>query len=284
MIDERSCDPPALILAGDGADPEVHDHFFRLRRVGHGHPAGYLQSVLLANRVLQRDLEEAETTLEPRDLSTIAHALLAALAIGIGAPAPPIPATRTPAPHPVASDHAVHRWIHGHQVFAALTQGLIFAFEAIEAAAATGDDAAMFEAADFAALTLRACAGSLRFTGDFPKDVYEDLIRISMGSPFQPDGFSGLLSSDHRHLVRRMKSSKSSLEILKDRDASRYEGIVAALSNVYDAHKCVCSRFVGTDRSSLMMVREVGRSAIDHLDRFRSARMRAIGRDEATTT
>lgn len=279
---ERSCDPPALIVAGDGANPEVHDHFFRVRRLGHGHPAGYLLSLLAAHRVLQRDLEDAQTSLEDADLSAIGQALLSAIAIGIGADRPPARADWTPAARPVASDQAVRRWIRGHQIFAALTQGLIFAFEAIEAASAGPDDAAMFEAADFAALVLRACAGALRFTGDFPPDVYEDLIRISMGAPFQPDGFSGLLSSDHRHLVRRMKLTRPSLERLNERGASRYEAIAAALAAVYDAHKCVCSQFVGTDRSSLMMVREVGRSAIDHLDRFKSARMRAIGVDEAS--
>jgi hypothetical protein len=217
------------------------------------------------------------------DLAAIAEALAAALAIGIGiaigAPAGRAGTNWTRAERPVEVLHAVRRWIHGHQVFAALTQALIFAFEAIDTAGAAGNDAALMEAADLAAITLRACAASLRFTGDFPAEVYEDLIRISMGSPFQPDGFSGLLSSDHRHLVRRMKLTKSSLDALRERDASAYERIAAELAGVYDAHKCVCSRFVGTDRSSLMMVREVGRSAIDHLDRFKTTRLRAIGAD-----
>jgi hypothetical protein len=167
--------------------------------------------------------------------------------------------------------------MRGHQIFTALSQGLIVGVNALQAATAAQDTPARDAAADLMATAMEACGRALEFTGDFRVEAYEDLIRASMSPPNQPEGFSGLLSVDHRELVFRLKAARPAIDRLRAEDPDRHAKVVDALTGVYDRHKHVCAKFVGTQRASLLMAEDRGRSGVDQLERFKITRLRQLG-------
>ena len=265
-----------MIETGQPADGGAHDVFFRVRRFGHTDPLGFLRGQLVGLQCLAAELAETPTVLDRYEIDAIAHGMRAAVALALRVK-PPDGAFAFPrASKALHADFPIRRWVRGHQVFLPLVQGLIFGFRQIEVAHRAGDDDALLAAAVLCRDGLLASARALELTGDFPGDRYED-IRIGMEPPNQPRGFSGLLMSDHKELVSRMRAVRPSIDRLQARMPEAYAGIMEALSHVYDSHKHVCSRFVGTDKSSLLMSKEIGRSAIEQLDRFKSMRLRSLG-------
>jgi hypothetical protein len=174
---------------------------------------------------------------------------------------------------PSRPDGAKWRWIRGHQIFAPLTQGLIFSLDALEAARDIGES---FEAAALCRALLLASARALEFAGDFPVEIYRESIRASMETPYLPKGFSGLLSADHRRFVAKMRVLRPAIERLKTMAPKAHAGVVAALAQVYESHKFVCDRFVGSDEASLLMASDCSRSAVEQIDRFKQMRLRAL--------
>jgi hypothetical protein len=158
-----------------------------------------------------------------------------------------------------------------------LSQGLIVAVNALEAATTAQDTVGRNAAADLMAAAMEACGRALEFTGDFQVEVYDELIRANMSPPHQPEGFSGLLSVDHRELVFRLKAARPAIDRLRAEDPERHAKVVDALAGVYDRHKHVCAKFVGTQRASLLMAEERGRSGVDQLERFKNSRLRQLG-------
>jgi hypothetical protein len=275
----KPIDLAAMIEAGEPADSDVHDAFFNIARSSHDHPAQILISVFQSRSALWDDLAETPSSLPDADLAIIDHGLSATLAALLST-APPVAA---PPSGPSAvrigrrQDCILRRWMRGHQIFTALSQGLIVAVKALEAATTAQDIAARAGAADLMATAMEACGRALEFTGDFRVEVYEELIRPSMSPPHQPEGFSGLLSSDHRELVFRLKAARPAIDRLRAEDPERHTKVVDALTGVYDRHKHVCAKFVGTQRASLLMAEERGRSGVDQLERFKINRLRQLG-------
>jgi hypothetical protein len=275
--ERRPQDLAGMIETGEPANLEVHDAFFNIARAGHDHPAQLIKSQFEALAALRADLAEAPSSLEDAGLATLDLGLRAGLAAMLGAPAPgSFPPARRHA-GPGFEDAVCRRWIRGHQIFTALSQGLIFAVAAFAAADAREDRAGLASAADLIAVLMDACGHALAFTGDFEGDAYERLIRPNMAPPHQPDGFSGLLSADHRELVFGLKANRPAMERFRAADPGRHARIVDALAGVYDQHKHVCARFVGADRASLLMAPERGRSGVEQLERFKTARLRNLG-------
>ena len=100
--------------------------------------------------------------------------------------------------------HPVRRWVRGHQVFAVLTQGLIWSFHRLNQAVEDQDSDATVRALDRLTLMFDASAAGFRFASNFDPLHYTDTIRPSMCEPHVPKGFSGTLSSDHGRLVSLM--------------------------------------------------------------------------------
>lgn len=270
-------DLAAMIAAGEPATCDVHDAFFNIGRSGHDHPAQIVIAVFQARLALWDDLAETPSSLSDSDLALLDLGLHATLSALLGPPSPSAEAPPRDLTAPRRLDAVPRRWIRGHQIFTALSQGLIFAVNGLEAATRASDTAARGAAADLMATALDACGRALEFTGDFRADLYDDLIRTHMSPPYQPEGFSGLLSSDHRELVFRLKAARPAMDTLRAEDPRRHAKVVDALAGVYDRHKHVCAKFVGAQRASLLMAEESGRSGVDQLERFKVNRLRQLG-------
>ncbi len=274
-------DLSAMIMAGEPADLQVHDAFFNIARSGHCDPALAVKSLFQSLAALHADVRETPTTLCDEVLIGLDRGLRAVIAALLGG-RPPSP--WTPAPRhqpPFFEDHVTRRWIRGHQIFTGLSQGLIFAVNALVEADNADDVTARSHAAHLIAVVMDASGHALEFTGDFAVQVYDELIRKNMTPPYQPEGFSGLLSADHRELVFRLRAAKPVLDRLGRDDPTRHRRIIDALAGVYDRHKYVCGKFVGVNRASLLMATEGGRSGVEQLERFKATRLRLLGRPGA---
>lgn len=266
-----------MVETGQPADPATHDEFFRIGRSKDHAPATFILGLFKALDILRGDLESTPTTLDAGRLQSLAGAFGKTLALALGNDgiaetfcwkAPKVPAT---------DDYSVRRWVRGHQLFACLSQGLLFAFQALGEADRAARPQDVRKAASLIAALLEASACSLELTGDFPEALYSQSIRVSMESPFLPTGFSGLLSDDHRQLVLRMKLLRPVIERLRDQQHDLHALIFEKLNAVYASHKHVCARFVGPAQSSLLMSQSSSRSAVEQIERFRQMRVRSWG-------
>lgn len=264
-----------MIAVDEASDSEVHDLYFRVGRATDSEPAFYLQSLLQSLMVFREDVEETPVTVDRSVLAAIETGLLTTISLALGEGVRRSPGRFARASVARHDDHAARRWIRGHQIFAALSQGLIASLNALDDAIESG--AALPDAVRPVVIGLDACAAAFRFAGDLAEHVYDEHIRPSMCPPHAPRGFSGLLSADHLALVRRMKEMRPALEALRARDPQGHADIAAALAGVYDHHKHVCAKFVGTERSSLLMVDGSGRSSVEQLERFKTMRIRSLG-------
>lgn len=260
--------------AAANRDDSSHDDFFRIRRV-EGHSYGiFVRTIIRAARVLSRDVDEAPVTLAPARLDAIDRALSDLLSCVLGAPARD-GARVTQWKTRGGRHRPMQRWVRGHQVFAAITQGLIFAFQEIGVQAHNENVGDCGHLVDLAITLLAGAAAALEFTGDFPPEDYSDIIRPSMRPPFVSETFSGLLSIDHRHFVKTLRASKPALDVIRERDTFRHDRLSQAVSNVYESHKFVCERFVGK-LPSLRLETSSSKSGVEQLEHFRTLRMKAF--------
>ena len=255
-------------------DDSAHDGFFRIRRVEGHTPGIFVRTIVRAAWSLARDVDEAPVTLPPARLDAIDRALSDLLSCVVGAPAR-IDARVRRWKTRGSSHLSMQRWVRGHQIFASLTQGLVFAFQEIGIRAHREDPNDVGGFVDLAVTLLAGSAAALEFTGDFPPEDYSDIIRPSMRPPFVSDTFSGLLSIDHRHLVKILRELKPALDFVRERDAPRHGLLAQAISKVYDSHKFVCERFVGKS-PSLRLEASSAKSGVEQLEHFKTLRMKVF--------
>ena len=265
------------------ADVAAHDDFFAIQRVNGDAGTLFLRTIAVAGGLFHNEMHTAYRPEQHNCFTEIGGGFNAVLAhiTDCSALSPEARCSRQTQSTWVADPG--RRWTVGHQIFAALTQGLLFALIGLEAAL-PGDDTAKVAAwCRLAVDLLCASAAALRFTGDFQPDAYRDLIRPRMAPPYMAEGFSGLLSADHRHLVRIMKHLRPCMGDVATRLPNEHARFVAALQQVYDDHRYVCARFDGAAVTSL---RRSGPEtpAVVRLETFKRARLRLIQPEQARTT
>lgn len=274
------CETPAAPEPADcltAAEP--HDAYFRLQRCEDAPETALLRGQLHGLRVF---IDEVQDDADYAAYGLIAQALIQTWCDLVGAPE--LPAGSTPPgtrPEMLRTTAApVRRWLRGHQVFAVLTQGLIWAMKQLPQAVHAPTPQAGACALDRVRLMMDASAVAFRFTADFDPVHYRDTIRPSMSEPHVPPGFSGTLSCDHAHLVRLMASLRPELLELQQRHPEIYAGMRQALAAVYEDHKFVCEQFDGAEAPSLKgaQSRQTSQlSGAEMLDRFKSRRMVMVG-------
>ncbi len=256
------------------ADDSAHDEYFCVRRLGGPSPDLFLHSILKANWLLFRDCQDSSFTVTADKLNLLDQSLNELLGFTLGSSvelAPRVRQWKSRAGHV----HSMQRWIRGHQIFAALTQGLIAAFVELRSGLRKMDEATIAKSVDLAELLLRASAVSLEFTGDFPPQDYTDIIRPSMTPPLVPETFSGLLSVDHRFFVQLMREMKPALDALALYPAGYHERIASAVATVYDSHRFVCDRLVGKC-PSLMMASGSKKTGAEQIEKFKHLRLKVF--------
>ncbi len=267
-------------LAGDD---NAHDEYFGIERAVGSDCEIYLQTVLRANLILFEDAWHSPFTISPDKLSCLDSAFSALLQWTIGS----LPV----ASHPRIADwksqgvvhHSMTRWIRGHQIFAALTQGLIAVFRALRDALRQDNGERIEQAANLAVLLLHGSAASLEFTGDFPSTDYTGIIRPSMTPPLVPDTFSGLLSIDHRFFIQLLREMKPLLDSMAERPDGNHQRIAAAVASVYDSHRFVCDRLVGKC-PSLMMASGSKKSGAEQIEKFKHLRLKVFETERLQAT
>lgn len=264
----------------DDGDP--HDAYFRVARTDCPAGEGYLRGLLHA---LGIHLSEAQSKEEAAAYRVVPHALkrLWCDALGVTADAPatgdraePLTFSR-PAMQHLAPD-PVRRWVRGHQVFAVITQGLIWSFHQLGQAVEDKDGDATVRALNRLTLLFDASAAGFRFASNFDPRHYADTIRPSMCEPHVAKGFSGTLSSDHGRLVSLMVLMRPVLAQVQAQCPQPYAAMTDALSALYEDHKFVCERFDGGTKASLRGEGRAGaHSGVEMLDRFKTQRMKIVG-------
>jgi hypothetical protein len=131
---------------------------------------------------------------------------------------------------------SIERWLTGHHLFFVEIQAIILAIHVYDQAPT---DRNLQTVADL----IRGSATSMQFAGNFTRAAY-DPVRQSMAH--LAEGFSGLLSADHRVLMRELKKLKRAA----DSSSPAYHDLKDAIEVAYKAHAHVCERFVG-DAGSL---------------------------------
>lgn len=258
---------------------EPHDAYFRIVRTGHP-PAeallyGLLQGLLVFTDEVKDEGDYRDYGIIPRSLTLVWCDLMGH----------PVPETirKAPTERPAMQrqcEAPVRRWLRGHQVFAALTQALIWSMHQLPEATRSGAHDAAEVALCRVRLLMDASAAAFRFTSDFDPLHYRETIRPSMSEPHVPPGFSGTLSLDHAHLVRMMSGLRAELVKLQGSHPEAYAAMSQALSNVYEDHKFVCEQFDGAQAPSLKGATSRQSSQMtgaEMLDRFKTRRMVMVG-------
>ncbi|WP_157878510.1 hypothetical protein [Streptomyces chattanoogensis] len=144
---------------------------------------------------------------------------------------------------------AQQRWIHGHRLFFALTQGAIVGLQdALAAPRARSCGQGVHATRVF----LRASAAAMRLTSSFSRSAYECTVRPSMAPPqHDANGFSGLWSADHRVLITRLRAWGAMHEEICTDSCRARRRLMDAVDEVYTAHIGICERFVGDGPSLL---------------------------------
>lgn len=143
------------------------------------------------------------------------------------------------------------RWLVGHQLFFALIQGAIVGLNCFAAAGSSGLRRDADRGLTLAAAFMRSSAAAMRFASDFEPSDYDATVRPSMAPPAVRDGFSGLQTRDHAHLVRLFAALKPVLAAAVASDARR--DFVDSVISAYASHEFICARFRGDVLPSLRM-------------------------------
>lgn len=184
---------------------------------------------------------------------------------------------------PMTSDANVQldptqRWIIGHHIFAALTQGLIFALHQLKHTLVTGDDPQATEALELSTSLFNGTAAAFQFATDFSAATYDETVLPTMMPPYMPPGLSGVLSPDHQYFIRVLTALKPHFHEIADSLRPVYTRFAQAFQLVYDSHKQVCAEFGGNKRPSLLGRAPSAEPAVEELEELKFARMKLVPR------
>jgi hypothetical protein len=277
---------PAMATVANSllADDVAHDQYFHVCRVSGSEGTAFLRSILVAARLFHAEMASVYGPLDAQRFAAVGSGFAALLGGIAGIRVAPVEHTAAGACAVPTAVDPMRRWVLGHQIFATLTQGIIFALQNFEIAARAPDPEHGREALMLAADLLMGSASAFRFTGDFAPSDYRDLVRPSMVPPLVGEGFSGLLSIDHRQLVAMLVRTRPLMGETAARFAPEHQRLAMALNHVYDDHKFVCAQFDGTKKPSLRCPRSSPLPGVEQLDRYQRARVGLLYPNVGTDT
>jgi hypothetical protein len=255
------------------ADESAHDRYFRMRRISNPKSTDFVCGAVMAASLFHTEMSADYCPADARRFEAVGLGLAALLGEIGGIRIATVEQTATGSFIPPPGLDPRRRWIVGHQIFATLTQGIIFALQEFESALHESDTPHARDSLGLAADLLMASAAAFRFAADFPPSAYSDVIRPSMMAPHLGDGFSGLLSADHRRLVALLLRTRPLMGDAAIRFAPQHQRLTVALNHVYDHHKFVCAEFDGAKKPSLRCPNSSTLTGIEQLHRFQRARV-----------
>jgi hypothetical protein len=265
-------DPVDPELISGNSDDTAHDAYFHVTRIKGDASTQFIRMALTGRSILLEEIDESPAALAKPLLDLIDRAFADLLSCGLGSAVGHLPSVTTWQSRGDRQE-VMPRWIRGHQVFAALTQGLVLSFQSMGRAIRAGDVGQTQIWADLTISLLRGSGASFVLTGDFSVQNYNEFIRPSMMPPASPICLSGLMSVDHRVLVQCIRDLKPALKFLHDHERQRHDQIHEELKVVYDRHIFVCERFVGK-RPSLLTAGSTEKSGPELIQQFKTMRLK----------
>jgi hypothetical protein len=247
-----------------------------MRRVTQAEGTAFVRTVLMAARLFHHEMASDYAAQDAQRFAAVGGSFAALLGQIAALRLAPVEYTAPDGRAAPTSVDPMRRWVLGHQIFAALTQGIIFALQEFEAALPALEEPRARDALTLAADLMTASATAFRFTADFPAADYRDVVRPSMISREVGEGFSGLLSVDHRRLVAVLVRIRPLMGEAARRLPVEHGRLNLALTQVYGDHKFVCARFGGTEQASLRCPHSSPLPAVEQLKRYQSARVQLL--------
>ena len=165
-------------------------------------------------------------------------------------------------------------WREFHWAFFLNVQGLIICLGRFEAKLQRGNLKAAEEELRAAVVLLTASAASMELAASFPREVYENTVRVSMMPPsVRSDNFSGLMSWEHGVLINLWRRLRPVFIDLPEPLTAAHADFVRAYQYLATSHTGVCAKFVGEAAGSL---RFGERNAVETLRRFGRSRLGLI--------
>lgn len=157
-------------------------------------------------------------------------------------------------------ESGLNRWEQGHYVFMTIIQGMIISLNFFtHHLNDTHDEKSINYYMHVTTMLMWGSEAALKFAADFSNAAYDAEVRPTLSPPIAPPGMSGLYWRDHEFFIKKIIFKLKPIfsnppHFLKETVNSFQE----ALACVYDAHKLVCTKFVGHTESSLISKKPAG--------------------------
>lgn len=112
---------------------------------------------------------------------------------------------------PSTYKQAVLRWKQGHQVFHVLLVVMNTVLETSMDSVKHRDWSCVSSSLERLTVLFNTSTATMKYSADFPRSHYEDLIRPSMMPPFLSPGFSGQLNTEHNVMLENFQSLRTML-------------------------------------------------------------------------
>ena len=148
----------------------------------------------------------------------------------------------------------------GHYVFMTIIQGMIISLNFFTHHSNHPDNEENINHyMHITAMLMWGSEAALKFAGDFSNFAYDSEVRPTLSPPIAPPGMSGLYWRDHEFFIKKiifkLKPVFSNPPHFLEEAVNSFR---EALACVYDAHKLVCTKFVGHTESSLISKKPAG--------------------------
>jgi hypothetical protein len=166
----------------------------------------------------------------------------------------------------------LRRWVRGHHAFIVVLQWQVIFFQCFRRSVESPngrEEAARF--LKLLILSMRASLQIFRFASEFSTQAYADVVRPTLMPPLAPEGMSGVNWRDHHYLLNCFTNLDAAVGTSDSLLRSLCTTLKSEVRSVYDAHKLVCARFVGTDVSLVSKT-----SAVAIIDRLKEQRSRLL--------
>lgn len=159
-----------------------------------------------------------------------------------------------------SKESGINRWEQGHYVFMTIIQGMIISLNFFTHHSNHPDNEENINHyMHITAMLMWGSEAALKFAGDFSNFAYDSEVRPTLSPPIAPPGMSGLYWRDHEFFIKKiifkLKPVFSNPPHFLEEAVNSFR---EALACVYDAHKLVCTKFVGHTESSLISKKPAG--------------------------
>lgn len=148
---------------------------------------------------------------------------------------------------PVSHQLATFRWKQGHHVFHVILVTMNTCLEESLHALNQKNWSKLTTVLKRLSGLYDAATATMKYSSNFPREHYEEVIRPSMMPPFLSPGFSGKLNQEHKVMIDLFKTFRSNLRMAEElpqtvREA--WDQVMKSQKRNMQNHGLVCQQFV----------------------------------------